>query len=227
MTPGRSGALLARSLPSDGRMISYPGNIVNHKTVGQVDRSSGMSSFGGFSCKTKLTTSNTKNLFMSFVIYSLIIFSIYCISPSSKAGDVTRYGIEIYDVYDAKVISTFVCEDNKQFCRVAVPIKARGAHHSLNVAAFFEPGNAYFSFSIEGNFLRVGSDSFYQMSIDSSGPQESKVPLYEPLPAESNEDNQALAKTPVPRYSTTIFNILQITVRSLRRYYYNIPDMAH
>jgi hypothetical protein len=161
------------------------------------------------------------------IISCLVFLFIFSMNRPAEAMHITKYSIEISLLDNAKVTAKFICQDDKRFCRMTVPDEVGNVRRSLDVIAFFEPGNAYFMFSVNNTFLRVGDQSFFLMPIGASGTQESRVPLYEPLPAALDQDNQSSITPPVLRFSTTILAVLKITIHALESYSCDRPKTSH
>jgi hypothetical protein len=143
-------------------------------------------------------------------------------SNLSRAADVTEYRVRISDLDNIKAKEEFICYDDKRFCRTMLPVRIEGANRNLDVIAFFEPGNAYFSFSIANKFLSIGSEKVFLMPIGHYGIQESKVSLRPSLPEAESQDIPP-AIPPVLRYSDDIIANIKITIHYVSTYSYDPP----
>jgi hypothetical protein len=164
-----------------------------------------------------------KHHFVSLMVYLVMLGAAMCASNPSRAADVTEYRVEISDLDNTKTKEEFTCYDTKMFCRAMLPIKISGGYRSLDVTVFFEPGNAYFSFSINGRFLSIGAQNFFLMSIGQYGTQESKISLRASLPDTKTPDMPPPATPPVLRYSRDILVNLKISIHYIRTYSHDTP----
>jgi hypothetical protein len=172
-------------------------------------------------CRSPLSESKNTLACRSFL---LVIFCIILLHNNvSRATDIIRYNVEIYEINNSKTMTQFVCEDNEKVCRETIPVEFGSTHRAVDVISLFEPGNAYFLFSLDGTFLRVGTQNLFHMSLGTSVSTESKVRLAEPLPTALNEDSRSSVISPVLRYSK-ILTTLHIAVHPLDVYHYNMPD---
>lgn len=155
-----------------------------------------------------MTPCGTRQLFRVLVIVMLFI-----LNPANAQG-VLVYNVEISNLNPPGIGAAFICSDNKGVCRSAIPIQVGDVRYNLDVIAFFEPRNAYFSFRIGDGYLSAEGQGYFLMSIGNSGIQKRIVPLHGPLPAMQN-DNRSLAKPPVLRIPSDIIATLEITVRPI------------
>lgn len=99
-------------------------------------------------------------------------------------------------------------EYQRQTCKQRITILADGHLQDIDVVMLIEPGSVFLKFHTAEGYLRVGSQPFTHIAIESLSAAHHDIVLSEPL----SDDGEPLKTVPVLRYTKAVAT-LHIDIR--------------